>query len=739
MTRAAASAALRWGGGVAIAVVAVTRCVVFFAAHLVFDIDPAVDATPIQGLGPAGSLALDAVLLLACGAALLGEALAGRRLEWALLAAAFVPAPVVLWHGASDAGDLWRGATWLGAATAAVAVAHLARDRGLRVVLASILLAALGPLLVRGTANVTYEYADTVAMFETRSAEILAGNGWEPGSPQARIFERRLRQRQPSGWFVTANIFASVMAFGLVAAVGFAIAAARAGLASGWVGLMMLLALATGVAVWATGSKGAVLVSAAGIVLVAAPFLHRRLAGLLRDHGRILAVVCVLAAMGGVVVRGAALPESFAGDRSLLFRWHYMVSSAAIVRAHPGLGVGPDGYQAAYVAHRVPRNPEEVASAHSVFWDWLASLGLAGAGWIALVTVLLWRAGGALARADDDADADDDDADEPGPRLSTRGVGLVVVAALTGLAIGLRAEAAGLDAFVGLVRGLGLALGLGLGFAFAHLVVRADGRVVAWALAAAAVALAVHAQIEMTLTQPGAAVWGLCVLGLAGRCHDDGVAAGRRVTGMLAALIPPVCAAWLAVTGVVPAWRAQGLMIDAAETVGASADGGERERVEARRQAARTLAAAHVAMPTDQFPRIVAARQLRLAAAATRPPNADLLAEALALAHAAVEDGGGAPAQAVAISVHRALAEVTADTSAWDAAVALARSMVEDDPNGLGPRRRLADVLWDAGRRDEARVEYRRTLEIDGAFGLDPLKQLPVRERRQVERRLGGS
>ena len=110
----------------------------------------------------------------------------------------------------------------------------------------------------------------------------------------------------------------------------------------------------------------------------------------------------------GIVIRGAVLPEAFASERSLLFRWHYLVSSASIVADAPGLGVGPDGYQAAYVKHRVPRNPEEVTSAHSVFVDWVADLGVAGVAWIALALLLAWRAGARLARerSDDAAPTD---------------------------------------------------------------------------------------------------------------------------------------------------------------------------------------------------------------------------------------------------------------------------------------------------------------------------------------------
>ena len=43
------------------------------------------------------------------------------------------------------------------------------------------------------------------------------------------IYERRLRQAQPTGWFVTSNVYGSIMLFALVCWTGLAIASARAG------------------------------------------------------------------------------------------------------------------------------------------------------------------------------------------------------------------------------------------------------------------------------------------------------------------------------------------------------------------------------------------------------------------------------------------------------------------------------------------------------------------------------
>ena len=128
----ATTQALRWTGAIGIVTVAIVRCVVVFSGQVVFDVDPAIDPSPLAGLGPAGSLFRDAARLAACGCGLLGETLAGRKIDRLLVTLALLPAPVIAFHGLADAGDMWRGSTWLAAAVACVTLAHLGRDRVIR-------------------------------------------------------------------------------------------------------------------------------------------------------------------------------------------------------------------------------------------------------------------------------------------------------------------------------------------------------------------------------------------------------------------------------------------------------------------------------------------------------------------------------------------------------------------------------------------------------------------------------
>ena len=225
--RGGAAVGLTWLGAAGIAAVAVMRCLVFFAPQVVFDVDPLYEAGALGAMGPAGSLWLDVALLVSAALLLLGHVLAARRIDGLLLVLGLLPLPVVLWHGATDLGDLWRGTTWAAAMLAAVAVAHLGEGRVRRTTIV-LLVAVLAPLIVRGVSNVTIEHAGTIASFEQNKQAFLTDRGWEPGSPAALIFERRLRHRQPAAWSVTTNIYASYMAFGVVFLLGVAVAAGRA-------------------------------------------------------------------------------------------------------------------------------------------------------------------------------------------------------------------------------------------------------------------------------------------------------------------------------------------------------------------------------------------------------------------------------------------------------------------------------------------------------------------------------
>ena len=69
---------------------------------------------------------------------------------------------------------------------------------------------------------------------------------------------------------------------------------------------------------------------------------------------------------------------SLGGEKSLLFRWHYALGAFRIFASDPYLGVGPDGFQSAFLSMKNAFNPEEPVSAHNVVLDWFSTLGPQG-------------------------------------------------------------------------------------------------------------------------------------------------------------------------------------------------------------------------------------------------------------------------------------------------------------------------------------------------------------------------
>ncbi len=734
----ATSQVLRWIGALGIVTVAIIRCVIVFSGQIVFDVDPAIDPTPLAGLGPAGSLFLDAALLAACGCGLLGETLAGRSIDRLLLALALVPAPVIAYHGLADAGDMWRGSTWLAAAIACVVLAHLARERAIRLLVLAMLVAVLVPVAARGALQSSVspfgvtlsgpEYVDTIAEFEANRDVFLADRGWAPDSAAARLYEQRLRQPDPRGWFPTTNVFASAMAFGLVMSVGLGIGAVRDRIGARWLTLFAAVAIVLATALWVSRSKGAILACMIGLALVVVPLASRHAHALLTRRRAPVMLALVALTLAAVVVRGAALPESWMGDKSLLYRWHYLVGSVQIVSGDGLVGVGPDGFQAAYVQVRDPRSPEEVTSAHNAFADWLSDLGLSGAAWVGLVGVLLWRAG---RRMDPETETS-----EAGSGFETTWwtLAAAAVVAVFALAPAMIVERVVIDSAGKALARIAGVLGFVLAaVAYAGGLERTRAAVVASTLAAATVVLVVHGQIEMTFFDPAAVTWIMCVLGLAGGVSTQG---GGRRTGLGVAAGLLVLALVLSSTVAARAALAQTRMIAAAELLYPPAQLRDQYAWQ-REEAARMLLWAYEATrSTDAMLLREAARQTMIAAqVAAADRQLELATRAVELARKAADVHAGPSSTALLAETAWLLALNTGDETHKQAAIEAAAALTDHDPHGIGPWRRLGDLYRELGMRDEAASAYGHALENNANFELDPMRQLSERHRRELEER----
>ncbi len=696
--------------------------------QLYFDVDPAFDPLPLAGFGPVGSLIIDALILTLAGLAAIGEARRGHGLDRTLILLAVLPLPVLLWHGGGDIGQLWRGMSWFSAIVGGVAIAHLARDRTMHLVALAVLLGLLAPLLARGLAQVTFEHADTVQTFEQQREAFFQSRGWDPDSSAAKIYERRLRQPQPHGWFATTNIYASFMLIAVVVGIGIAFVGRRLPRAPGWIALGLVLLFSGGVMIGLSGSKGAMATMVLGAAIVCTPLLFPALRRQLVPRLAWFLLALPVFALLGIVVRGVLLPEDFLGDRSLLFRWHYLIGAGRIFTESPLSGVGPDGFQEAYVRHRVPRSPEEVTSAHSVITDWLTMLGVFGAAWVALLAIWLLRAARCAFRTSMSFDGEDIEAILRKTGRVTLAVvvfglapaALVEFHTFTDLALYVR-----LAGFVGFIA---LTLGLMRWFTLV------DAGALQWIAAIGATVLLVHAQIEMTFTQTNALPWLIAFVGLAG-----GAATGRgRPRELLAGgsgFI--VLAAALMIFWIRPLHEQQRLVIGAARMLIVDEGAPSRDH---RREAAERLFTAHQRDPRHRVPLLDAIHQMERAAMLAGDLNARLrdLQRAEAWATHGWDGTGYSAFLGQRLTVRRRIADLTDDPDHWQRAIDDATRLTKLDPHAIVVWHQLGDVLWDAGRRETAVEAYRRALEADRNFELDPLKQLTAREREVMERLIAG-
>jgi hypothetical protein len=202
-------------------------------------------------------------------------------------------------------------------------------------------------------------------------------------------------------------------------------------------------------------------------------------------------------------------------------------------------------------------------------------------------------------------------------------------------------------------------------------------------------------------------------------------------------------AAWIAVRDALPAVRQERAERAAAAFIAAA--GRTPEEVAARATAADRLADAWARWPKNLAPRLEILDQLEWAAGIT--PDADeraaLFERAYEVATAieAEHGAGGVTADRVYLAdglADAAAASGDADAAATYRAIAMdcARRLVDLDPYGLAPQRRLADLAWKHGLTVEARDAYRRTLELDANLDLDPVRRLTAEQRAEIERRL---
>jgi hypothetical protein len=697
------------------------RTVVAWAPALRFDVDPAFDPAPFAGLGPCASLGLDAVI--AASAALILARGASRWSLALLLAAAMASFSVFVAHAPASDGAPWRGATWLAAFAAAAAAAALARsvrpsDRTAWSVLVAILLGVAGAWWARGAWQWFVEHPEMVEYFRSRGRDLafFADRGWEPDGPQAAAYVRRLTQREMTGWFGLANIFAGVCA--AVAVAMTALGARLAGRDRIVAGAAAALCAAVPVA---NGSKGAVVSLALGLAGLAVVRRARARPAVLAAGALSLLALCAFAAP----LRALWPADAFGQERSLLFRSHYIAGAWRVFLDQPWIGSGIDRFQDAFLRVRPPDAVDAVQSAHAVFFDWLAQLGAAGVPLAMIVLAMLASAVAAGGRAA--APATDD---SPRPVRGFCALGLFAAALLA-----TRCEAHTLDPPALAARMAGALLAGALGWWLQPRLARWSAAPAA-ILGVAALTVWIDGQIEMTLWHPGSVAWGCALLAAALPRRAESArrpfeCAARWLPAAACAALALACARFAVIAGAeedrfeLAARR----LVDAAQA--AAPWGGEPG-------SAARVACADILLqrddggePTDAA-RAAAIEQLMRAATLEQPaaPPSPLLRRAAVLSE---RTGGRTVAQRqTAALLLEQIARQSGSPADAQAALDAALRITEWDARRASAWLRAA--RWASRLGDAAAASYaRRAIEADDSMAFDILLKMSAADRREAE------
>lgn len=269
-----------------------------------------------------------------------------------------------------------------------------------------------------------YGLPQTRAEFARDPEAMLRAAGLDPAadSPERKLFEDRLHSTEPLATFALANSLAGFLAPWLVVAAGIAIGARAGRGGSGMASAVPaprpradgrgplpqsqermrlprreacvagLAVVLIGFALLLTKSRTALLAVGLGIVLLA---LSRwPLARLRRKRWPVLGAAVLAIALLAVVVAAGVWDRQVVTEtpKSLLYRFQYWQSTAAMIADHPWFGCGAGNFQQAYAVYKLPEASESIADPHNLFFEVAATLGLpALLVFSALLAFVTWR------------------------------------------------------------------------------------------------------------------------------------------------------------------------------------------------------------------------------------------------------------------------------------------------------------------------------------------------------------
>lgn len=714
---------------VAVLALVLVRCLVEVSPDIYWDVDPlSPSGVPGTALGPASSVWLNVLSVAVAAWALAAHVAVGGRINLVALLLTLSGMAACGWHGLEHAENLRRGSAWIAAAALALAGFHLAQHERPRRYIAAALVAMLVPLTLQAVTYIYVEHPRTVRYYEQNTQQIIESLGIELGSPMHAKYEIRLRSPDALGAFGLSNVLGSIAAglTLLTAALALVWCKARQWRQARLPGLVAAGGLWT---VYLTHSKGAPAAILGCAVLLAWVWWSPRA----RRYRYVLpsaAVLLLVGAVGTVLVRGAMGP-TYRGELSILFRYHYWQGAAGAVGVEPvrnlTVGLGMEGFAQAYQVHKNPLSPESVDSTHNVFVDQVAMLGLGGMAWSVLLVWWLWR-GGIAARDGAAMPATASRSPPPSRKRAAatpddqawiEAIDFQLGLLLAGVIFAFQFITEG-RALLGTTNFLSLSFGA-IGFCGVFMALVKPGGMPPGAasvgLFVAAAALLTHGQIEMTFFHEHAVVVAFFIVAAAagGAMTLSDAKPVRRVRWLGAVSLAAV-AVVMVVGYAVSLTQQQWTLKSAAE----ARRRGNQEEVMAQLDEAIGL------LPIDPKPYVLKAGLL-----GAMPGE---LLEALATLDAAEEAGLRdtmlLQLRAGLLMRHGIEADLASTVAAWQA-------VLKANPYSLRDHLQLADLYWQMGRQDNARVLYLKCLDLDQQLYLEPVLQLRERELKRIRARLG--
>ena len=353
------------------------------------------------GVTPAATAWLDSLLLTAAAATLARQWGRFGRARWVLLSLMLLAVAVAasVWAAGNKRIALSAGFSLIVAVITGAALVAVMRTRWMPRLLLAATLATGCTTAAKCFMQKACEFDKTVEYWNEQKAQ-LGPAGIDPDDPTLVNFERRMLSGETFAYQSHPNVTASMLAMWLLLTAGIV----AGGLAARGlkpkeervlaVALAVATCIALAVALWLTGSTGAIVAAAAGLVLLALLGIWRSFVA--RHAGRVTAglvivYLAVIAAGAGYGIRHGTLPHS-----SLAFRWYYWTAAARTMEDAPLTGIGRGNFSDAYLLHKPIESTEDVRDPHNLWLSLLVELGPLG--FIAGGVLLVGCVGGALRR-----------------------------------------------------------------------------------------------------------------------------------------------------------------------------------------------------------------------------------------------------------------------------------------------------------------------------------------------------